>query len=145
MAGPFDSNPTAISRQQVSSWVDQHLIEYLGDLHDVKQALASCKYYVLPSYYREGIPRSILEALATARPIITTDTPGCRETVVDGINGYIVSPRNSFALAETMLRLIRQSDAESQRMSLESLKLAREISLMLMQSIMRCLKQCIYD
>ena len=95
--------------------VEQDLIEYLGDLSDVLPALNSCRFFVLPSY-REGTPRSVLEAMSVGRPIITTDVPGCRETVVHGVNGLLVPPRDVKALAQSMLSLIAQSDVDTNRM-----------------------------
>ena len=77
----------------------------LGDLSDVLPALNSCRFFVLPSY-REGTPRSVLEAMSVGRPIITTDVPGCRETVVHGVNSLLVPPRDVKALAQSMLSLI---------------------------------------
>jgi glycosyltransferase involved in cell wall biosynthesis len=73
----------------------------------VRPALAACSIYVLPSY-REGMPRTVLEAMATGRAIVTTDVPGCRETVVPGENGFLVEARNAGALADAMGRFIDQ-------------------------------------
>ncbi|HPJ26793.1 MAG TPA: glycosyltransferase family 4 protein [Synergistaceae bacterium] len=101
LAGPFDPNPGGISREEVESWHSRGILEYLGPLEDVRPSLAASSVYVLPSY-REGTPRSSLEAMATGRPLITTDVPGCRETLRDGYNGYLVPPRNGEALAEKM-------------------------------------------
>lgn len=78
--GPYDANPAALTEEEMNAWVDEGAIEYLGEASDVRPFLAACDVYVLPSY-REGTPRTVLEAMATARPIITTDAPGCRETV----------------------------------------------------------------
>jgi len=125
LAGMLDPNPAAISRGEVEGWIAEGVIEYLGDLHSVQPALTACRFYVLPSY-REGTPRSVLEAMATGRPILTTDAPGCRETVIDGVNGFLVPPRDSEALANAMLRLIEQPESETQRMAQASLELARE-------------------
>jgi glycosyltransferase involved in cell wall biosynthesis len=79
----------------------------LGRLDDVRPALSDCSVYVLPSY-REGTPRSVLEAMAVGRAIITTDAPGCRETVIDGVNGLLVPPRDADALYEAMLRFVAE-------------------------------------
>jgi glycosyltransferase involved in cell wall biosynthesis len=125
LAGMLDLNPAAIPKRELDAWVREGVIEYLGDLPHVQCALAACRFYVLPSY-REGTPRSVLEALATARPVITTDAPGCRETVLHGHNGLLVPPRNAGALAAAMLQMIRQSDTETQRMAQASLELARD-------------------
>nr|WP_225167727.1 glycosyltransferase family 4 protein [Ensifer sp. IC4062] len=102
LLGSFDSNPTAISRDEIDGWVREGILEYLGYTQDVRPYLAGCSVFVLPSYYREGIPRSILEALATGRPIVTTDLPGCRDTVQPGVNGLVVQPRDPLSLAEAM-------------------------------------------
>jgi len=125
LAGMLDSNPAAIGQPELQSWITAGDIEYLGDLSSVQTALQECRIYVLPSY-REGTPRSVLEAMATGRPILTTDAPGCRETVIDGVNGFLVPPRNSEALANAMLRLIEQPESETHRMAQASLNLARE-------------------
>ena len=126
LAGSFDSNPSGIDIKELTSWTTENHIEYLGELSQVYNELARCRFYVLPSYYREGTPRSVLEAMAVGRPIITTDSPGCRETVVDGSNGFLVQPRNTDDLANAMFRLIEQSEAETQRMAHASIQLARD-------------------
>jgi glycosyltransferase involved in cell wall biosynthesis len=101
LLGPYDTNPSAIRPEDVDAWRHEGAIEYLGETDDVRPFLRACSVYVLPSY-REGTPRTVLEALATGRPIITTDAPGCRETVVHGWNGFLVPPRDVQALAKTM-------------------------------------------
>jgi glycosyltransferase involved in cell wall biosynthesis len=105
LVGWMDSNPNAISEAELAGWVAEGLIKFLGRLQDVRPAIRSSTIYVLPSY-REGTPRTVLEAMAMGRPIITTDAPGCRETVIDGENGYLVRARSSSALAAAMLRFI---------------------------------------
>ncbi len=82
VAGELDSNPSSISQAEVSRWRTDGVVDYLGQLSDVRPAYRDSSVFVLPSYYREGIPRTILEAMAIGRPIITTDAPGCRETVL---------------------------------------------------------------
>jgi glycosyltransferase involved in cell wall biosynthesis len=99
-------NPTAISRQQMYEWVNEGVVRYLGASDDVGYEIAAADCVVLPSYYREGVPRTLLEAAAMGRPIITADSIGCREVVDDGINGYLVQPRNAHDLAQKMERLI---------------------------------------
>jgi glycosyltransferase involved in cell wall biosynthesis len=123
VGGGLDVNPMSISKEELQSWVDEGVIEYRGSLTDVRPFLAETQVYVLPSY-REGTPRSILEAMAMGRPIITTDAPGCRETVIDGQNGFLVPPRDSVALEQAMERFILDG-ALSARMGAESLALAR--------------------
>ena len=125
LAGMLDPNPAAIGQPELQSWITAGDIEYLGDLSSVQTALQECRIYVLPSY-REGTPRSVLEAMATRRPILTTDVPGCRETVVHGVNGFLVPPRDPQALAEAMCKMIEQPEAVTQSMAQASLDLARE-------------------
>jgi glycosyltransferase involved in cell wall biosynthesis len=126
LAGALDPNPAGVKGSEVQAWSETGIIEYLGEVRPVQPLLASCRFYVLPSYYREGTPRSVLEALATGRPVITTDAPGCRETVVHGENGLLIPPRDAHALAEAMIRLLEASDSEIQRMASASLVLALE-------------------
>lgn len=103
--GPVDSNPGAISRQQVVAWSSEGVIEYLGETSDVRPYIRLCTALVLPSY-REGMPRSIMEAMAMGRPIVTTNVPGCRDTTIDGVNGFVVPARDPAALAAAMQRFI---------------------------------------
>ena len=105
LAGWIDKHPDAISRQELESWVEEGGIEFLGYLDDVRPAIEASSVYVLPSY-REGTPRTVLEAMAMGRPIITTDAPGCRETVVDGENGLLVPVKSVDGLVEAMMRFI---------------------------------------
>lgn len=105
LVGWLDENPDAISQAELDAWVKAGTLNYLGRLHDVRPAIAKCTTYVLPSY-REGTPRSVLEAMAMGRAVITTDAPGCRETVVDGENGFLVPVKSVDALAETIERFI---------------------------------------
>lgn len=107
LLGALDSNPGAISSEELRSWSTAGDIEWKGHV-DVASWLASASVFVLPSYYREGVPRSIQEAMATGRPVITTNTPGCRDTVVDGRNGFLVPPRDVEALVTAMERFIRE-------------------------------------
>lgn len=107
LIGPLDTNPGAISEAEVRSWVTEGLLDWVPWAQDVRPYLRETSVYVLPSY-REGVPRSTQEALAMARPVITTDTPGCRETVVPGVNGFLVPPRDPVATAEAMERFVRE-------------------------------------
>ena len=124
--GAFDEHPTAIDRDTIQSAVDSGTIEYCGTTNDVRPYLQDADVFVLPSYYREGTPRSSLEALATAKPIITTDSPGCRETVIHGRNGYLVPVRDPVALAEAMRKLLGDPD-RIRTMGSRSRKLAEEL------------------
>lgn len=121
--GPFDPSPLVIAKAELDAWVKEGIVEYLGETRDVAPFLAASTVFVLPSYYREGIPRSALEALAAGRAIVTTDAPGCRETVLDGENGFRVPPRNVDALAKAM-RAFLEDRTLAARMGLNSRKLA---------------------
>jgi glycosyltransferase involved in cell wall biosynthesis len=123
LAGPLDPGPDGIAPDQVEAWQREGRIEYLGYVKDVRPLIAASHAFVLPSYYREGVPRSILEALSMGRAVVTTDTPGCRETVQDEVNGYLVPPRDAQALAAALARLLETPDRLA-RMGAESRKLA---------------------
>ncbi len=101
VVGGYDSNPTAVSEWEVSSWVDDGLIDYFGRRDDMLRFYQESSVFVLPSYH-EGTPRTSLEAMAVGRPVITTDAPGCRETVIDGETGFLVPVRDVLALVEKM-------------------------------------------
>lgn len=105
LVGPFESGSGGISRDVLCGWQRCGCIDYLGSLDDVRDVISRASVYVLPSY-REGTPRTVLEAMAMGRPVITTDVPGCRETVLDGENGYLVPVRDPTALANAMERFI---------------------------------------
>ena len=106
LVGPFDSNPSALKPNELQPYIDDGSIEYFGEQSDVRPYLAQCSVFVLPSY-REGIPKSVLEAMSCGKAILTTDAPGCRETVADGKNGYLVPVKDVKTLAEKMLFLYR--------------------------------------
>ena len=125
LLGGLDTNPGAISREEVEGWVKEGLIEWPGHVADVRPYLAQASVFVLPSYYREGVPRSIQEAMAMARPIITTDAPGCRETVVPGVNGFLVPVRDVDAIVSAMERFIKEPEL-IERMGKESRRIAEE-------------------
>lgn len=108
LVGGFDPGPDSISQTDLESWIEQGL-EYLGAQSDVRTILAEASVFVLPSY-REGTPRSVLEAMSMGRAIITTDVPGCRETVQDGVNGYLCQSQNSEAVLAAMQRFYDDSD-----------------------------------
>jgi glycosyltransferase involved in cell wall biosynthesis len=105
LLGPIDEgNRTAVGRTQLDSWVEEGVIEYLGTTDDVRPFVAASTAVVLPSY-REGLPRSLLEAAAMARPLIATDVPGCRQVVEHEVNGYLCGVRDAGSLAAAMRRL----------------------------------------
>jgi glycosyltransferase involved in cell wall biosynthesis len=108
LAGEPDlGNAAAIPREQLDKWVAEGVVEYLGYVADMPRLLASSCIVCMPSYYGEGVPMALVEAAAAARPIVTTDMPGCRDVVRDGDNGLLVPPRNAAVLAEALMRLIQ--------------------------------------
>lgn len=109
IVGPLDENPESIQQTELDQWIKEGIINYFGRLDDVRPRLAEASVFVLPSY-REGTPLSTLEALAVGRAVITTDAPGCRETVIDGENGFLIPVQDSHALSEAMLKFIQQPD-----------------------------------
>ena len=109
-------NPSAISRTQMDEWVAEGVVTYLGEADDVRPHIVEASCVVLPSFYREGVPRSLLEAAAMGRPIITTNSVGCREVVDDGVNGFLCQPQDAQDLAEKMERFIALSSSERAEM-----------------------------
>ncbi len=109
LLGGLDPNPGGLNAAEVNVWLRTGLLEWPGHV-PVQNWLAQASVYVLPSYYREGVPRSTQEAMAMGRAVITTDAPGCRETVVDGLNGFLVPVRDAVALADAMMRFIKQPE-----------------------------------
>ena len=124
LLGGLDTNPGGLSDDEIRAWVTAGVLEWPGHV-SVKPWLAQASVYVLPSYYREGLPRSTQEAMAMGRPVITTDAPGCRETVRDGVNGYLVPVNDVPALVVAMLRFVEESSI-IEPMGRESRKMAEE-------------------
>ena len=124
IVGPTDPSPDGISLDEVQQWQNEGTIQYLGETRDVRPFIAACQVYVLPSYH-EGMPRTVLEAMAMGRPILTTDVPGCRETVVSGENGYLVPKADAGALAERMMWFIENRN-QLERMGRASRSMAEE-------------------
>lgn len=114
--GPFyPGNPTAVSERQMQRWQEEGIVGYLGERDDVASVIAQHDCIVLPSY-REGLSRVLLEAASMAKPIITTDVPGCREIVEDGVNGYLCQPKSADSLAEQMRKIIKLQPEEREEM-----------------------------
>lgn len=111
-------NPSAISREQMQAWTEEGAVKYLGTSDNVVEQIAEADCIVLPSYYREGTPKTLLEAAALARPIITCDSVGCRDVVDDGINGFLCTPRDAEHLADRMARIAAMSPAQRTDMGL---------------------------
>jgi glycosyltransferase involved in cell wall biosynthesis len=124
LVGPEDPSPDGIPMEEVREWEAHNLVEYLGATNDVRPFIADCHVFVLPSYH-EGMPRTVLEAMAMGRPILTTDVPGCRETVISGENGFLVPKADAIALAEQMTWYIEHQEEWAQ-MGARSRGLAEE-------------------
>lgn len=124
LGGLDEANPGGLTRIELDTLIAQGAVIHLGHVDNVGEWLANSSVFVLPSY-REGVPRSTQEALAIGRAVITTDVPGCRETVVDGVNGFFVPPWSSEQLAEKMIRFIEQPELIEQ-MGKESYRIAQE-------------------
>lgn len=118
LVGPYDSNPSALKPDELKTYIEDGSVEYFGEQTDVRPFIERASIYVLPSYH-EGTPKTVLEAMSMGRAIITTDAPGCRETVVDGINGCLVPVKNVEAIVEKMEYLINNNE-EVERMGKES-------------------------
>ena len=120
-----EGNRSAIARADLDRWIAEGSIEYLGETEDVRPFIAQATAVVLPSY-REGLPRSLLEAAAMARPLIATDVPGCRELVDPGANGFLCQARDSASLAKAMKALIKTSADERARMGAASRRMVED-------------------
>jgi len=137
LVGPFDSNPSALKPEDIEAVVEQGVIEYFGEQTDVRPYLKQSSVFVLPSY-REGTPKTVLEAMASGRAVITTDAPGCRETVVDGENGYLVPVKDVDTLYDRMKYFI-ENPAKVTEMGNKGRKRAEELF------DVRLVNQCILD
>ncbi len=109
LLGPEDSSPDRINSDELKSWCDSGAITYLGETDHVLSFVQKCHIYTLPSYH-EGLPRSVLEAMSVGRPILTTNTSGCRDTVIKERNGKLVSPKNAKQLEDQMIWFIENPD-----------------------------------
>ena len=123
--GAIDKNRNAIELDLLKPYIKSGVINYVPETTEVEKYVALASVFVLPSYYREGIPRTLLEATAMGRPIITTNMPGCRETVIDGKNGLFVKPRDAQDLAEKMIWMIEHKD-DLQKMGDLSFEICKE-------------------
>lgn len=124
LVGPYDNNPSALQPIELKPYIDKGVIEYYGEQSDVRPFIADCSTYVLPSYH-EGTPKTVLEAMAMGRSIITSDAPGCRETVIDGENGYLIAVKDIEGLVEKMEYLILNPNVSS-AMGEKSLVVAKD-------------------
>jgi glycosyltransferase involved in cell wall biosynthesis len=125
LVGPKDDLDGSIDWDKVNTAISQDIITYHGATDDVPFFIRKSRVFVFPSYYREGVPRAVLEAMSMGRPIITTNSPGCKETVEDGVNGFLIEPKNSKMLAEKICWMIENPEAVD-KMGIESRKLAEK-------------------
>lgn len=122
--GAEDKTKDALEIETLKNYIDADIIQYMGETNDVPSYITESTVVVLPSY-REGVPRTLLEALAMGRPIITTDVPGCKETVKDGMNGFLVPAKDDKLLAEKMIYMIEHRE-ELEKMSDASYNYCKE-------------------
>jgi glycosyltransferase involved in cell wall biosynthesis len=113
VGAPDEGNPASVTLEKLDAWNAEGVIEWWGYRADMADVLGQAHIACLPSYYREGIPKFLLEAAACGLPIVTTDMPGCRETVEPGVNGLLVPPRDPTALADALQRLVLNADLRS--------------------------------
>lgn len=106
VGAPDEKNPDSVPPERLSAWASAGVVEWWGYRRDIADVWARSHIAVLPSYYREGLPTALLEAMACGRPIVTTDMPGCRETVRQDVNGLLVPPRDAAALITAIVALI---------------------------------------
>lgn len=120
IVGPIDA---AVEKSDLNEKLfdscEKKIVRYHGETSDVSEWMAKCRFFIYPSYYPEGVPRCAMQAIATGRPIITCDTPGCKETVKNGVNGFLVPAKDSKALAEKMIWMI-EHPLEVRKMAEES-------------------------
>ena len=118
LLGPVGvDNPSAITQADIDGWLKEGVIEYLGEAHDVRPVIARADCVVLPSY-REGVPRTLMEASAMGRPIVATDVPGCREVVDDGVTGLLCEVRNAQSLSAKLAQILEMSEGARREMGL---------------------------
>lgn len=123
--GKIEAMQDGVKAEDIAPYVEGGIVEHFPETDNIAQYYAQTSVFVLPTAYREGTPRVILEAMASARPIITTRTPGCKETVVDGVNGFFVPVHNAEALATAMEYFAQHPDRIAE-MGAESLRICRE-------------------
>lgn len=138
-------NPSAVSKIQMNEWVEEGIINYLGTSDSVELEIAKVDCMVLPSYYREGVPKSLLEAGAMAKPIITTDNVGCRETVKDGVNGFLCDVRSTESLLTCLEKIVEMSHDKRLDMGRKSrLKIENEFAEdIVINKYLNAIEQCL--
>ncbi|MBR2641464.1 glycosyltransferase family 4 protein [Candidatus Saccharibacteria bacterium] len=123
--GAIDKNKNAINMEELKPFIDEGVIKYIPETNHVEKYVGECSVFVLPTYYREGIPRTLLEAMAMGRPILTTNTPGCRETIAEGENGYFVKAKRAKDLADKIIYMIEHR-SDLQKMGDKSYQMCLE-------------------
>jgi len=126
LGGPDERNPNVIPRKDLDRWQSEGVVDWLGEVADVRPAMAKADVVVLPSYYREGIPRALLEGAAMGKPLITTNAVGCREVVDEGINGLLVPIKDVQALAKAMTKMIKNPSMRNEMGRAGRLKIEKE-------------------
>ncbi|MBQ9677039.1 MAG: glycosyltransferase family 4 protein [Prevotella sp.] len=129
LCGKLSDNPKAMQKEELEALCDGKYIQWLGHRTDVKDLLRQCHIVAFPSYYREGVPKSLIEACATGRPIITTNSIGCKDTVEDGVNGYLIPIKDSQSLAEKLKVLINDKVLREKMGRASRVKAEKEFSL----------------
>lgn len=124
VVGPYDTNPSALTPSELSPYIENKIIEYFGEQEDVREFISKCNVFVLPSYH-EGTPKTVLEAMAMGRPIITTNAPGCKQTIIDKSNGFLVEVKDVNDLVEKMKFFIINPEAIN-KMGQESLEIVKQ-------------------
>lgn len=129
LVGGLDDHPGAITKEQLDAACDGKYIKWLGYRTDVKELLQKCHIIAFPSYYMEGLPKSLIEACSIGRPIITTKSIGCKDTVDDGVNGYLIPPKDVDALTDKLKILIDDAELRQKMGKAGRLKAEKEFSL----------------
>ena len=128
LLGPLDPDSrSGIARDQIDAWVAEGVVEYMGSARDVRPLIEAAHCVVLPSYYREGTPRALLEACAMGRPIITTDMPGCRDVVAHGVNGLLIPPSEVAALSSACSMMVETLPLHRAEMGRAGRRIAEEL------------------
>ena len=139
------NNPSAVAEAEMQAWVDEGIVNYLGVSDCVEKNIAKVDCMVLPSFYREGVPKSLLEAGAMGKPIIATDNVGCRETVDDGVNGYLCELRSTESLVDKLELMIQMTHEQRLEMGRQSrLKIEREFDeQIVINKYLDAIKECL--
>ena len=126
LVGNIDTgNPSGVTEEQMNAWISEGAIEYWGWQDDMVKIYQQAHIVCLPSYYREGVPKSLLEAASCEKPLIATDEPGCREVVIDGKTGLLIRSKDSHSLAAAITKLVNAPDLR-RKMGIQARKLIQE-------------------